>query len=64
MVVVQSNFEFDAQNSEELLGVLENLTRDLNNVQDRQERLDEIGVAMQLQINNGEITVKLQDTSD
>ncbi|OYR94046.1 hypothetical protein DJ71_02365 [Halorubrum sp. E3] len=63
MVTIKSNFEFDGQDSEELLSVLENLSRDLENIQDRQERLNELSVAMELQLKNGEPVVQLKDTS-
>jgi len=64
MVQVKSNFEFDGEQSEELLSILENLTRDLNHIQDRQERLAEIGIRMSLQIKNGEPVVQLNDASN
>ena len=63
MTKIKSNFEFDGQDTEALLDVLENLARDLENIQDRQERLTELGVEMSLQLKNGEPVVQLQDTS-
>jgi len=66
MVKINSDFEFDAQDSDKLLDVMENLARDLQNIEDRQERLQSVGVGMKLSIKNEEITVLLTDpkTSD
>lgn len=64
MVKIKSDFEFDAQDSEELLAVLENLSRDLGHIQDRQERLAEMGVLMGLEIEDGEIQVNLTAKSE
>lgn len=63
MTKIKSNFEFDGQHTDELLSVLENLARDLDNIQDRQERLAEVGVEMSLQLKNGEPVVELKDAS-
>lgn len=63
IVTIKSNFEVDGQDSGELLSVLVNLSRDLNNIQDRQERLNELSITMELQLKNGEPVVKLKDTS-
>ena len=66
MVKINSDFEFDAQDSDKLLDVMENLARDLQNIEDRQERLQSVGVGMKLSIKNEEIIVSLTDpkTSD
>ena len=66
MVKINSDFEFDAQDSDKLLDVMENLARDLQNIEDRQERLQSVDVGMKLSIKNEEIIVSLTDpkTSD
>lgn len=61
MARVKTNAEFDVSSSDDILSILENLSRDLSNIEDRQKRLKEAGVELQLKNDSGEIVVELKD---
>lgn len=61
MARVKANTDFDAENADELLNILENLSRDIGHIEQRQKRLSEHGVTLQLKTGGDEIIVELKD---
>lgn len=61
MARVKANTDFDVGNADDVLNILENLSRDLTNIEDRQKRLNEVGITLQLKADGDEIVVELKD---
>lgn len=61
MARVKANTDFDVGEAEEVLSILENLSRDLTHIEDRQKRLNEMGIVLELKAEGDEIVVKLND---
>lgn len=61
MARVKANTDFDVGNAESILKILENLSRDLTHIEDRQKRLNEMGVDLEIKIDDGEVVVQLND---
>lgn len=64
MARVRANTDFDVEQSEKVLSVLENLSRDMENIEDRQNRLQELGIALKIEFKNGEIVVRLDNLTE
>lgn len=61
MARVKANTDFDVEDADEVLTILENLSRDLTHIEDRQKRLNEHGIILQLKATDNEIVVELND---
>jgi uncharacterized membrane protein len=63
MPKISTNIEVDAQDTGEILEILDNLARDLGNVQDRADRLAEHGVDLTVSQKDGQIKVTLSEAT-
>jgi len=64
MARINANVDVPTDSTDDLLQILDNLSRDIGNVEGRAERLQEHGIELDLKRKDGEITVSLKQATE